>query len=268
MKDFKQWFNEKEFETDLGYIIKGDCLEKMKNITDKSIDMILCDLPSATTQNKWDCLLDLDKLWLEYDRIIKDNGVICLSSSDIMFTYRLIDSLLKAKIKIKRCKYDIIWEKNRPSGFLNAKRMPLKSHESMLIFYKKQPVYNPQMVEGKPSHSIGKVKGENHCKNNSNYGEFSRVEREGKLKYPRTVWKYERPHPPIHPTQKSDGLWQELIKTYTNEGDLVLDNTAGVMTTGVNAELLHRRWINIEKDEDNKGNCLGYIEKGIKRFNI
>ena len=221
----------------------GDCLEIMKDIPNKSIDMILCDLPYGTTRNKWDIIIPFDLLWQQYNRIIKDNGVIVLFAQG-MFTCQLMQS------QPKLWRYNLIWEKDRPSGFLNAKRMPLRSHEDICIFYKKTPIYNPQFWEGKPSHSIGKVKGEKKCNNNNNYGDFARVEREGNLKYPRSVLKYPRPHPPIHPTQKPIALCEYLIKTYTNENMTVLDNCMGSGTTGVACLNTNRNFIGIELEEE------------------
>lgn len=215
----------------------------MKDIEDKSVDMILCDLPYGDTKNKWDVIIPFDKLWKEYNRIIKDNGAIVLFSQG-MFTAKLITS------NSKLWRYNLIWEKDRPSGFLNAKRMPLRSHEDICVFYKKLPIYNPQMYKGKPSHSIGKAEGEKVCKNNNNYGNFGRVNREGDLKYPKSVLKFKRPHPPIHPTQKPIDLCEWLIKTYTNENEIVLDNCMGSGSTGVAALNTNRRFIGIELDEN------------------
>lgn len=124
-------------------LLQGDCLELMKDIPDGSIDMILCDLPYGTTQNKWDCCLQLDKLWEQYKRIIKDNGAICL------FSQTPFDKVLGAS-NLKMLRYEWIWQKNLATGFLNAKKMPLKAHENILVFYKKLPTYNPQMRGGQP----------------------------------------------------------------------------------------------------------------------
>ena len=219
----------------------GDCLKLMKNIPDKSIDMILCDLPYGITQNKWDSVIPFDQLWKGYNRIIKDNGAIVLFAQG-MFTSDLMQS------NRKYWRYNLIWEKDRPSGFLNAKRMPLRSHEDICIFYKNLPTYNPIMWEGKECHSVGKANEEPPCKNN-NYGNFAIVERKGNLKYPRSILKFNRPHPPIHPTQKSVELCEWLIKTYTNEGDLVLDNCMGSGSTGVACVNTNRNFIGIELDE-------------------
>lgn len=226
----------------------GDCLEIMKNIPNKSIDMILCDLPYGSTRNKWDVIIPFDLLWEQYNRIIKDNGVIVLFAQG-MFTCQLMQS------QPKLWRYNLIWEKDRPSGFLNAKRMPLRSHEDICIFYKKTPIYNPQFWEGKPLHGMGTKFKEGNLDNN-NYGKFSShtnpsALREGDTKkYPRSVLKYPRPHPPIHPTQKPIALCEYLIKTYTNENMTVLDNCMGSGTTGIACENLNRKFIGIELEEE------------------
>ena len=237
-------------------LYNGDCLEVMKDIPDKSVDMILCDLPYGATKNKWDTVIPFDKLWKEYNRIIKDNGTIVLFAQG-MFTSDLMQS------NRNHWRYNLIWEKDRPSGFLNAKRMPLRSHEDICVFYKKSPTYNPQMWEGKPSHSIGKVNGENTCKNNNNYGNFARVEREGNLKYSRSVLKFNRPHPPIHPTQKNVELCEWLVKTYTNENEVVLDNCMGSGTTGVACINANRKFIGIELDENYFNIAKNRIEESL-----
>ena len=222
----------------------GDCLDIMKKIPNKSIDMILCDLPYNVTRNKWDVLIPFDALWEQYNRVITDNGAIVLFAQG-MFTSYLMQS------NDKYWRYNLIWEKDRPSGFLNAKRMPLRSHEDICVFYKKMPTYNPQMWVGKPLHGMGNKFKEGNLRNN-NYGDFpshtnpSALRKGDTQKYPRSVLKFNRPHPPIHPTQKPVSLCEYLIKTYTNEGDLVLDNCMGSGTTGVACKNTNRDFIGIE----------------------
>ena len=228
-------------------LYQGDCLEVMKIIPSKSIDMILCDLPYEVTRNKWDIIIPFKPLWGQYNRVIKDNGAIVLFGQG-MFTAKLM--LSQEKI----WRYNLIWEKDRPSGFLNAKRMPLRSHEDILVFYKKTPTYNPQFWDGNPLHGMGTKYKEGKLANN-NYGEFKSyknpsAEREGDTKkYPRSVIKFKRPHPPIFPTQKPVDLCEWLIKTYTNEGELVLDNCMGSGSTGVACLNTNRRFIGIESDK-------------------
>ena len=242
-------------------LYNGDCLEIMKGIHDKSVDMILCDLPYGKTKNKWDTVMPFDKLWEQYNRIIKDSGAIVLFAQD-KFTAKLMVSNEKLH------RYNLIWEKDRPSGFLNSKRMPLRSHEDICVFYKKLPIYNPIMWEGKECHSIGKANGELTCKNNNNYGNFARVEREGNLKYPRSVLNFNRPHPPIHPTQKPVDLCEWLIKTYTNEDMIVLDNCMGSGTTGVACMNTSRKFIGIELDDTYFAIAKNRIEESLHKPEI
>lgn len=225
-------------------IYQGDCLEVMKEIEDNSVDMILCDLPYGTTQNKWDSIIPLEELWNQYERIIKENGAIVLTSQGI-FTAKLMLSNEKTH------KYNLIWDKVLTSGFLNANRMPLRVHEDICIFYKKLPNYNPQKVNGKQSHSKGSMKTDI----NNNYGNYGKVDNKdilGNLKHPQSIITFQKPHPSkaIHPTQKPVALFEYLIKTYTNEGDLVLDNCIGSGTTAIACLNLNRKFIGIEQSEE------------------
>ena len=225
----------------------GDCLELMKNIPDKSLDMILCDLPyGVTAKNKWDTVIPFKELWIQYERIIKDNGAIVLFGQD-KFT---AECMLSNK---KLHRYNLIWKKVLPSGFLNANRMPLREHEDIMVFYKKLPTYNPQKVKGNPCHKKGKVVGkmnDEQLKNN-NYGNFKCVETEGDMKFPTSILEFSKPHPSIsvHPTQKPVELLEWLVKTYTNDGEVILDNCMGSGSTGVAALNLHRKFIGIELDK-------------------
>lgn len=224
-------------------LLHGDCLELMKDIPDKSVDMILADLPYGTTRNKWDSVIDLEKLWEQYNRITKPKGAIVLFGQGT-FTAKVILS------NEKMHRYNLIWDKVLTSGFLNANRMPMRSHEDIMIFYKKLPTYNPQKVLGKKNHSMGKPKE----RQNNNYGEFGFVdssEELGDLKHPKSILTFEKPHSSVckHPTEKSVELIEWLIKTYTNEGETVLDNTMGSGTTGVACKNLNRNFIGIELDE-------------------
>ena len=225
----------------------GDCLDVMQEISNKSVDCIICDLPYGVTKNTWDSMIDLDSLWKEYKRIIKENGAIILFGQD-KFT---------AKVMLSNeswHRYNLIWNKELASGFLNAKRMPLRSHEDIMIFYKKLPTYNPQMVKGKPNHTKGTVIGKQSSDSdviNNNYGNYTIVENVSDMHYPKSILTYQKPHPSValHPTQKPVELIEWLIKTYTNEGDLILDNCMGSGTTGVACKNLNRNFFGIEKDK-------------------
>jgi len=219
----------------------GDCLEIMESIKNESIDAVITDPPYGTTACKWDSVIDFNLMWEQLNRIIKPNGAI------VLFGAEPFSSALRMS-NINNYKYDWIWEKDRPSGHLNSKKQPLRNVENISVFYKKQCTYNPIMTIGKKSNSIGKAINEVTCKNNNLYGNFKRVNREGKEKYPRQILKYNRPHPPIHPTQKPVALMEYLIKTYTNEKETVLDFTMGSGTTGVAAKNLNRKFIGIEQD--------------------
>ena len=219
-------------------IKQGDCLELMKDIPDESIDMILCDLPYGTTKNKWDSVIPLNKLWKSYERIIKDNGAIVLFSQ-MPFSAELVHSNLKL------FKYEWIWQKDNGTGFLNAKKMPLKIHENILVFYKKLPLYNPQMRTGfKPY----KCKQGRHSTNYGAYEQGHITESNGE-RYPIDIIKFKKDSG-LHPTQKPVELLEYLIKTYTNENETVLDNCMGSGSTGVACINTNRDFIGYELNEE------------------
>jgi site-specific DNA-methyltransferase (adenine-specific) len=224
-------------------IYHGDCLEYMPSIKEKSIDLIVTDLPFGQTHNKWDKIISYDKLWENYKRIIKQNGAIILFGQG-MFSAEL---MLSNK---KMWKYNLIWKKGeRTSGFLNAKKMPLRNHEDILVFYEKPPIYNPQFIIGKPSHSRG-TKGK-LINNNYNKYNFKEGDTEnGELKYPKSILDFDRPHPPIHPTEKPIKLIEWLIKSFSNENEIVLDSCMGVGTTILAAINTNRKYIGIEQNEE------------------
>ena len=226
----------------------GDCLELMKDVPDASIDMILCDLPYGTTKNKWDSVIPLEELWMQYKRIIKDDGAIALFSQ-MPFTASLVNS------NIKMFRYEWIWEKDNGTGFLNANKMPLKIHENIEIFYKKTPVYNPQMRTGfKPYKTFSGRK-------TTNYGDFDRVETKSNgERYPIDIIKFKKDSG-LHPTQKPVALLEYLIKTYTNEGATVLDNCMGSGSTGVACVNTNRNFVGIELDEEYFNIAKERIEK-------
>lgn len=229
-------------------IYLGDCLELMpKHVEDKSIDMILCDLPYGTTQNKWDSVIDLDKLWSEYNRVIKDNGAIVLFSAQ-PFTSTLVSS------NYKNYKYSWYWLKNRATGVLNAKKQPLRNIEEICVFNVKK--YKPQgLIEvNQPSR--------NSKKDYDNYGKGTSKQYTQKYtNYPKQLIEFDSVQRTIHPTQKPLSLIEYMIRTYTNEGDLILDNTCGSGTTGRGAKNLNRDYIMMEQDE-------AYYEIANKRLQM
>ena len=241
---------------DLNKMYNEDCLEGMKRIDDKSIDMILCDLPYGTTQNKWDSVIPLDELWKEYKRIIKDNGVIVLTSQGI-FTAKLMLS------NEKWFKYKLVWVKSKATNFLNAKKQPLRKHEDICVFYNKQPQYNPQMTEGEPYD-----KGVRKNQLTGSYGGFNpvHVKSEG-MRYPTDVVYFktaESEGKVYHSTQKPVALFEYLIKTYTDEGEIVLDNCIGSGTTAVACLNTNRNFIGFEKEEKYYNIANERIEKYMK----
>lgn len=251
----------KEIHPFLNEVFKADCLEKMKEIPAKSIDMILCDLPYGTTQNKWDSIIPLDKLWKEYNRIIKDNGAIVLTSNGV-FTANLIVS------NSKYFKYKWIWEKSKATNFLNSKKQPLRKYEEICVFYKKQPTYNPQMTTGEPY-----SKGVRKNQLTGSYGDFQPVLVESAGgRYPTDIIYFktaESEGKVFHPTQKPVDLGRYLIRTYTNPGEIILDNTCGSGSFLVAAVLEGRNFIGIEKDEASvrfKDEEIDYVEISKKRI--
>jgi len=224
-------------------LIHGDCLEKMKDIPDKSIDLILTDPPYGTTILKWDSVIPFEPMWEQYKRIIKDNGAIVLTASQ-PFTSALVMS------NVKMFKYGWIWEKSKCGSPLTAKFKPMSKHENVLVFGNGRIRYNPQMVDGTPYSRTSKT-----GVNNMGYGaksEFVYGSKDGK-RHPKTVQFFQqkwRRQDQLHPTQKPVALFEYLIKTYTNEGDLVLDNCMGSGTTGVACKNLNRNFIGIELDEN------------------
>ena len=235
--------------------VNADCFDVFPFIEDKSIDAIICDLPYGTTENKWDSVLPLDLLWQQYRRIIKDNGII------ILFAQSPFDKVLGCS-NLEWLKYELIWIKNRGTGHLNAKKMPMKYHENILVFYKKLPTYNPIFIDYSEStkkiHKSNKVKtfDAKWANNNANYGRFNKLERVYDFergKYPMSYINFnvlsQTDKTRTHPTQKPVELMEYLIKTYTNEGDMVLDNTMGSGTTNLACIKLNRKSIGIEKEK-------------------
>jgi site-specific DNA-methyltransferase (adenine-specific) len=242
-------------------VIQGDCLEVMAEMPANSVDMVLCDLPYGTTQNKWDSIIDLDKLWEQYNRVVKNNGAIVLTSQGV-FTAKLI-------LSNEGCfKYKIVWIKSKATNFLNAKKQPLRKHEDICVFYKKQPCYSPQMTKGESYD-----KGIRKDQYTGSYGDFGpRHVKSGGSRYPIDVIGFEEKGMDdfvyvktaesegtvYHPTQKPVELGRYLIKTFSKPGDTILDNTCGSGSFLLSAILEDRKFIGIEKNE---GVLLHKVEK-------
>lgn len=247
-------------------LYNDDCFNIFSQIPDNSIDAIICDLPYGITSCGWDIRLPFDKLWNEYERIIKENGAIILFATK-NFKFDLVES---NRILFK---YEIIWEKTMPSGFMLAKKRPLEIHESILLFYKKQPIYNPQMTEVSyrrirhtkaliPKHHKGGVYDNSHKKDSISDDKGQR--------FPKSIVKFSNWNGggfgiglgklAKHPTQKPIDLMEWLVKMYTNEGDTILDNCMGSGSTGVACKNLNRKFIGIEKEKE-------FFEIAAKRIN-
>ena len=221
-------------------LYNGDCLELMKDIPDGSIDMILCDLPYGTTQCKWDIIIPFEPLWEQYNRIIKNNGAI------VLFGTEPFSSTLRLS-NLKNYKYDWIWDKVKGTGFLNAKRQPMRNHELLSVFYKKQCLYNPQKTFG---HKLKKSYRSKELQTDV-YGEMKNdYTYESTERYPRSiqVFSTDTQNSSLHPTQKPVALCEYMIKTYTNENEIVLDNCLGSGSTGIAAINLNRKFIGMELD--------------------
>ena len=233
-------------------VIEGDCLEVMAEFPDNSIDMVLCDLPYGTTQNKWDSVINLDELWKKYNRIVKKSGAIILTSQGV-FTAKLILS------NEKDFKYKIVWIKSKSTNFLNAKKQPLRKHEDICVFYKQQPIYNPQMTTGEAydkgirkdqyTGSYGDFKPK-HVKSNGSRYPVDVIGYEEKTKDDFVYFKTAESEGKVyHPTQKPIELGRYLIKTFSNPGDVILDNACGSGSFLIAAILEKRNFIGIEKEE-------------------
>lgn len=229
----------------------GGCLSLMRDIPDCSVDMILCDLPYGTTRNKWDSVIDLAALWPEYKRIC--GGAIVLTAQTPF------DKVLGAS-NLKMLRYEWIWEKTHPTGHLNAKRSPMKAHENVLVFYSRQPTYNPQMTSGHNRKTATKRRDESPT-----YGkqEFSPLDYDSTERYPRSVLTFpsDKQRSNLHPTQKPVALMEYLIRTYTKEGGVVLDNCMGSGTTGVACANTGRKFIGIELD-------FNYFNIALERIEV
>ena len=247
-----------KYSLELNKIYNEDCLEGMKRIPDGSVDMILCDLPYGTTACKWDTIIPFEPLWEQYERVIKDNGAIVLTASQ-PFTSTLIMS------NINWFKYELIWDKNYGGAPGTAKYRPMPSHESMLVFGKGRLTYNPQMREGKPYVDKRAFKPTEKQNHNGNEHKFGLKQNVGAVntgtRYPLSVIQVQRYNVKgQHPTQKPVTLFEYLIKTYTNEGETVLDNCIGSGTTAIACMNTNRNYIGFELDET-------YHAKSLERIN-
>ena len=233
-------------------LYKGDCLIESEKIETGSVDLILTDLPYGTTACKWDSIIDLPKLWMQIERIIKDNGVI------LLFAQTPFDKVLGAS-NLPLLRYEWLWVKEQGTGNLNANKMPLKKHENILVFYKKLPIYNPQMTEG-DAYEIKRNKNTNEIFGKTGTKDGYITKNNGE-RYPTTILNFNRElRNRLHPTQKPVALLEYLIKTYTNEEMTVVDLTMGSGSTGVACKNTNRNFIGIEKDDK-------YFEIAEKRIN-
>lgn len=232
-------------------LFNENCLDVMSRLPDDSIDMVFCDLPYGTTQNEWDVVIPFDELWDAYNRIVKDNGAIILTAQPPF------DKILACS-NLKDFRYEWIWEKNKATGHLNAKKMPMKAHENVLVFYRKLPTYNPQMTDGhKPMNAVLPKDNIPEPEKKRNY---NHVEKRlgnsggGTTRYPRDVLRFPviNNDDPLkfHPTQKPVPMIEYFIRTYSNEGDIILDNCMGSGSTCIAAKNTNRNFVGIEASEE------------------
>lgn len=242
-------------ELEINKVYHMDCIEGMKLIKDKSVDAIICDLPFGTTKCTWDTVIPFEPLWKEYQRIIKDNGAIVLFGSE-PFSSEL------RKSNLKLYKYDWYWKKSKANGFFNVKKMPLKSIETISVFYKKLPTYNPQGIipYGKEiKNPKGKLDNSNHVSGHNGGSLKNEVYVREYTNYPNQLLEFSTVAKPIHNTQKPVELLEYLIKTYTNDDELVLDNCMGSFTTAMACINTNRNYIGFEIEQK-------YIDLGNKRL--
>lgn len=246
-------------------LIHGDCLVVMEDLIEQGVkvDAVICDLPYEVTQAKTDIAIPFPELWNRWDKLVKEDGNIVLFAQGLFY----VDMINSNR---ENFRYDIVWDKILPTGFLNANRMPLRNHEQIAIFYKKLGTYNPQMTKGAVLHSRGKRGDEGGLAiGNVNYSDYDYVpSRTDGMKFPISILKFQKPHPSVakHRTEKSIPLLEWLIKTYTNEGETVLDCTCGSGTTLLACMNTGRKYIGIEKDEEYYKVSLERIEENKKRL--
>jgi len=247
--------------SEYGVLYHGDCLDIMPMLADKSIDMVLCDLPYGTTACKWDTIIPFEPLWEQYKRIIKDNGAIVLTASQ-PFT----SALVMSNPDMFKCTW--VWNKTKATNYVKARQMPMKYHEDILVFGKNKLVYNPQMEIGKPyvKKAVSVAKEGTVFIDTRKIGD---ININTGTRFPSSIIKISNDnHNSLHPTQKPVALFEYLIKTYTNEGDLVLDNCAGSGTTGIACIRHKRRYIMIEKEEKYCEICVKRIESELQQMDI
>lgn len=240
---------------EINKVYNEDCRETMKRMEDGSIDLLLQDTPFGVTKNNWDIKPDLKAMWPEWKRITKLNGAMIFFATQPFASELVLSNL-------DEFRYDIIWKKGeRCSGFLNANKMPLRSHEIILVFYRELPTYNPQFLKGKPTHKRGKPNKET----NNNYGEYKTTAMRdyGENKHPSSIIDFDRPHPPIFPTQKPVNLYRYLISTYSNEGDVVYDGYGGSGPLALACIEEKRNYIVSEKVKDHYDLIQGRIEAAM-----
>ena len=237
-------------------LIKGDCIEEMRRLKENSVDLVLTDMPYGTTACKWDSLINLSMMWVELNRVTKNNAAI------LLFAQTPFDKVLGCS-NLKYLRYEIIWEKTAATGHLNSKKMPMKAHENILVFYKKLPVYNPQKTSGhtRKQSNTGKIY------NSDLYGDESfKPSYDSTSRYPRSVQLFssDKQKTNLHPTQKPLRLIEWLISTYSDEEQIVLDFTMGSGTTGVACKNLNRNFIGIELDEHYFNIATNRINKQVR----
>lgn len=240
------------FKTDVIY--NEDCLSGMVKIPDHCIDAIICDLPYGSTRNSWDTVIPFDPLWKQYKRVIKEHGAIILFGQG-MFTSSLMQS------NREWWRYNLIWQKTQPTGFLNSHKMPLRAHEDICVFYKKLPVYNPIMVRGE--RKVSSAYSKRNCVKSTNYGSHQPTGYDSDQRYPISVLCFPKDvqFSSIHPTQKPVALLEWLIKTYTNTGAIVLDNCMGSGSTAIACISTDRKYIGFEIVEKYYQSALERIEE-------
>lgn len=222
----------------------GDCLELMKNIPTGSVDMILCDLPFGITKNRWDKAIPFEAMWKQYNRVVKENGAV------VLFAAEPFASMLRLS-NIKNYKYDWVWDKVKGTGFLNAKKQPMRNHELLCVFYRNQCTYNPQKTQGH-MRKVSSVAHKANCRKTENYGQHGLTSYDSTERFPRSiqVFSTDVQKSALHPTQKPVALLEYMIYTYTNPGEIVMDNCMGSGSTGVACVNTGRRFIGMELDQD------------------